>query len=226
MQVKTIPAGRSIEWFKQGWAIFSQDMKTWTLMALLFGVVAIVLNLVPFIGALALLIIMPALTGGMLYTAQEAAHGHAIRVDYLWTVLRDAKKRPQFLLLGAIFLAAFFLFALLSAGMISDAAMKDPYVGMRGIGVGSGVFMLFFGFLSFVLLNYSVALMLFENMTALNALQKAAAQGVTYIVPLLVFFILYGIAGAIASIPFGLGLLVLIPVTMGAIYVSYQELFA
>jgi uncharacterized membrane protein len=46
------------------------------------------------------------------------------------------------------------------------------------------------------------------------------------VVPLLVFFLIYAVLGFIASIPFGLGMLVLLPVVVAAIYVSCKELCA
>ena len=69
MQIKSIPASRAVEWYKQGWAIFSKDMITWVLMALVMGVGGFLLNILPILGQIIMLVLMPALLGGLLYAA-------------------------------------------------------------------------------------------------------------------------------------------------------------
>lgn len=48
------------------------------------------------IGSLAALLIFPGLIGGMLYSAQEVSSGKSIKLDYLWIVFKDPKKRNEF----------------------------------------------------------------------------------------------------------------------------------
>jgi uncharacterized membrane protein len=43
--------------------------------------------------------------------------------------------------------------------------------------------------------------------------------------PLLVFGLVYLVLAVVAAIPFGLGFLILFPVTICALYASYREVF-
>jgi uncharacterized membrane protein len=45
------------------------------------------------------------------------------------------------------------------------------------------------------------------------------------VVPFLVYGVLYIVAAIVASIPFGLGWIVLVPVLMLTVYVSYKDVF-
>ncbi len=225
MQTKPIAAGRALEWYKQGWGIFSRDMKTWVIMMLILAAIAIGLSIIPFLGQIALFLIMPAFTAGLLYTAQEAASGKPIRLDYLWIVLQDPQKRVHFLVLGGAMLVAILALGILSAAFIGDGVLEHAKVKPTGISLQGGVVMLLLSFVFFIVFNYTAALVLFRNLPVFEALKVCAAQAVTYILPLAVFFLLYVIGSMIAAIPFGLGLLVFLPITIGAVYVSYHELF-
>jgi hypothetical protein len=125
MQINTIPAGRALDWFKQGWAIFSRDMVTWVLMTLVMGVGAFILNFLPIIGQIVLCLIMPALLGGMLYAAQQASKGQPIKLEYLWMVLLDGQKRIPFIALGGILFGAVILVGVVSVAFIGDSLLRE-----------------------------------------------------------------------------------------------------
>lgn len=226
MQINTIPAGRALDWFKQGWAIFSKDMVTWVLMTLVMGVGAFILNFLPIIGQIVLCLIMPALLGGMLYAAQQADKGQPIKLEYLWMVLLDGQKRIPFIALGGILFGAVILVGVVSVAFIGDSLLRGANAGLLSFGLGGMLFMLIVGFSVFVLFNYTAALMMLRDMPLVDAFKACAGVASTQVVPLLVFFLLYAVLAFIASIPFGLGMLVLLPVTVAAVYTSYQELFA
>lgn len=225
MQTKNIPASRALDWFKQGWSLFSQDMKTWVLMALIMGVGGLVLSILPIIGQIIMLVLMPALIGGLLFAAKQASMGNPIKVEYLWVVLTDTQKRNQFIALGGILFALTVTVAIISVVFVGDSLLRGATSGLGGFGVGGMIFMLVVGFASFVLFNYTPALMLFRQMSLFDALKTCASTASTQVVPLLVLFLIYAALGLVAAIPFGLGLLVLIPVTAGAVYASFEEIF-
>lgn len=225
MPTKTIAASRPLEWYKQGWTIFSRDMKTWVIMTLIIAVIAIGLSIIPLLGQIALFLIMPAFTGGLLYAAQEAASGKPIQYDYLWIVLKDPQKRVHFLVLGGAMLVFILALGILSAAFVGEGVLEHARVKPTGISLQGGVLMLLLSFVFFVLFNYTACLVLFRHLAVLEALKACVAQAMPHILPLIVFFIIYVIGSMIAAIPFGLGLLVFLPVTVGAIYVSYHEIF-
>ncbi len=225
MQVGNVSAARGVEWFKRGWTIFAKDMKNWVLMALVLGVGAFVLEILPIIGQIAMCVLMPALLGGMLYAAKQASSGAPVKLEYLWMLLTDAQKRNQFLALGGIVFAAVVTVGIISAAFVGDSLLRGASSGFFGIGFGGLLFLFIMGFVFFVLFSYTPALMIFRNLSLFDALQACAKTASTQVVPLLVFFLIYSILAVIASLPFGLGWLVLLPIMAGAVYTSYTELF-
>jgi hypothetical protein len=226
MQVKTVSATRGVDWFKQGWTLFSKDMVNWVLMALVAGVGIFLLNFLPIIGQIVMCLLIPAVLGGFLYAAQQASNGAPVKLEYLWVVLQDAKKRNPFLVLGGILFAAVVTVGIISVAFVGDSLLMGAKSGLPGFGFGGMLFMLVVGFVFFVLFYYTPALMLFHDLSLFDALKACASMASTQVVPLLVFFLIYVVLGFIASIPFGLGMLVLFPVVIAAIYVSCMELCA
>ncbi|MGB3917613.1 hypothetical protein J9253_01085 [Thiothrix litoralis] len=225
MQIKRIPASRAVDWYKQGWALFSKDMKTWVLMALVMGMGGFVLNFLPILGQIVILVLLPALIAGLLYSAQQANAGKPLKLEYLWKVLLDARKRNEFLALGGILFALAALVGIISVVFVGDSLLRGATAGVGGIGLGGMLFLLIVGFASFVLFYFTTALMLFRELSLFDALKMCVSTAVTQVLPLLVLFLMYSVLSLVAVIPLGLGMLVLIPVTVGAVFVSYQEIF-
>lgn len=224
MQGNSLPASRGLQWYKQGWAIFSKEKGNWVLMTLLASVGFILLNVIPLIGSLAALLIFPGLIGGMLYSAQEVSAGKSIKLDYLWIVFKDPKKRSEFLKLGLVLIAGVFL-----AGIVVGIFMGDKVEGLNpnanlDVGFGTLAFLLIVGLLGFIVFSYASASILFRNLSVKEALKASLALGTQQLLPIATLYLLYTLFSILAAIPFGLGFLILWPVTMGAIYISYQEL--
>lgn len=226
MQPKTIPADRALAWYRQAWTVFMRDPKSWIIMAALLLLGGFVLGILPVIGMIVMLVLMPALVAGLLLAAREAVEGREVKLEYLWRVLLDEKQRIPFLLLGAIMFGAVITIAVVSAAFIGDSLLRGATTGLPGFGIGGMLFMLVVGFASFIVFNYTPALMLFRGMSLVDALKTCVSVASTQVVPLLIFFLIYAVAASLGSIPFGLGLLVVVPVTAIAVYLSHKEIFA
>ena len=130
MPIRTNDAGKGLEWFTGGWKLFVKSPGMWMVMTVVFALIAIVLSLIPFIGALALSLIGPALGAGMLSAAKTLDDGGEIDVSYLFQGLRDAERRGSLLVLGVMLLGVEILVGLvIGAGM-----MSGPMMGGMGDG--------------------------------------------------------------------------------------------
>jgi uncharacterized membrane protein len=58
-----------------------------------------------------------------------------------------------------------------------------------------------------------------------EALQLSWAASLKNLMAFLVFGLIYIVASIVASIPFGLGWILLLPVSMLAVFVSYRDVF-
>jgi len=65
----------------------------------------------------------------------------------------------------------------------------------------------------------------FRNMPPVDALKASITASLKNIMPFLVYGLIYIVAAIVASIPFGLGWVVLVPVLLLTAYVSYKDVF-
>ena len=85
--------------------------------------------------------------------------------------------------------------------------------------------MLLIGVVATMALWFAPALVVFRGTQPLDALRISFSTSLKNIVPFLLWGLIYIVASIVASIPFGLGWIVLLPVTMLTAYVSYRDVF-
>lgn len=72
---------------------------------------------------------------------------------------------------------------------------------------------------------FAPALVMFRNVAPLEAMKTSFFACLKNIVPFLVYGVILLVLSFIAMIPVGLGMLVLMPVMIGSVYISYAEIF-
>lgn len=227
--LKVVGAGDAIDWYKKGWKIFRADIANWVLMALIFGVIAIVLSFIPFIGAVAFYLIVPLLMGGMLYSAQKADQGQATDIMDIFAMFKDEQRRTPLVILGLLMLAVGFVMMVIMGGMMFasvDSMATGDLSGMPSIGMGGLLIAILVGILSAMLFMFATPLVMFQKMSAIDAVKNSFMACVKNFPAFIIFMIIYTLLAIVAAIPFGLGLLILLPVTVAAVYVAYKNIFA
>ncbi|TXH60982.1 MAG: hypothetical protein E6Q84_03690 [Thiothrix sp.] len=227
--LKVVGAGDSIQWYKGGWTIFRADIANWVLMALIFGVIAIVLSFIPFIGALVLNLIAPLFIGGMLYAAQKSDQGQATDIMDIFSMFKDEQRRTPLMILGLVMLGLSFVFMMIVGGAMFasvDLAANAEAVVMPSIGMGWLLIAILIGILSAMLFFFAIPLVMFQKMSAIEAIKTSFMACTKNFPAFIVFMLIYVLLAIIASIPFGLGFLVLLPVMVGALYIAYKHILA
>lgn len=236
MQARSVDFGKGLTWFGDGWTLFTRNPGMWILFMILLFVIALVLSLIPLLGQLLLALMLPGLIGGVLFAARELSEQRAMDVSHLFVAFKEGDTRNAMLVLGAVMLGANVLSVLISLvfigtgmGMAGMMQGDDHEVMAAGLGVGMLLALLLLSLLGLLLsmaLFYAIPLVMFAAAQPLDAMKSSFAACLANILPLLLFGIVYIVLALVAAIPFGLGLLVLLPVTFGAIYASYRDIFA
>ena len=239
MTMMRVDAGRGWGWIVEGWQWFAKAPGAWIVILLIYLGISVVLSIIPFVGGLAYMLLSPVLAGGMLYGAAALARGETLEIAHLFRGFQDQERMGPLVLLGAISLAGYVLMALvvmvfMGSGLILGAALDStgtfvPPEAMGGLFAGAGLIalliILVIGALITMALFYGVPLVMLAGQNAWPAVQDSVAACWINMWPLLVFGLIYLVLAVAAAIPFGLGFLILGPVTVGAIYASYREVF-
>lgn len=234
---RTVPAGNGAAWFGGGWEIFKEAPGTWILFAVILFVGSIVVGFIP-LGSLAVSLVSPVMLGGIMLGCAAIKQGEALELGHLFAGF-SAKAGPL-VLVGLLYLVGtiaimviVFVVALAGIGSSGITAMLsgDGFDSISSL--GGVLFSVLFAVLLFLLLLipllmafwFSVPLVVFhavEPLAAMRASFKACLHN-------FVAFLVYGLIGLVlaivACIPFMLGWLVLIPLTMTSMYAAYRDIF-
>lgn len=234
MEIQRVNAGNGWDWFVRGWGLFAKDPALWIILILIYAVIAIVLNAIPLLGGLSFMLISPALAGGLYFAAQTADNGGKLEIGQLFQAFQDKERTRPMLTLGAISLGFGILMGLvvmLSFGSLlgAGAMMHEEYAETAGTGLLVG------GFLGLIIVSlvmlaatmalfYAVPLVMLSHEEPIAAVKLSFSACLSNVLPLLVFGLVYLVLGVLATIPFGLGWIVLFPVSLCAAYSSYKDI--
>ncbi|CAG0944516.1 MAG: hypothetical protein EFKGCFLK_00442 [Rhodocyclaceae bacterium] len=228
---RSVEAGRGLEWLKQGWQLFTRNPGMWIAIAVILLVVVVVLSFVPVIGTLAVNFLMPVFVGGILLGCKSLSEGGSFGIDTLFAGFKQ--NTTKLILVGVFYLVGVVAITVLVFLIGGGAALTGGLLG-RGPGVGMAVGGFFVAMLVMLALLvplamavwFAPALVVFHDVAPLEAMKASFFACLKNIVPFLVYGIILFVLCMIAMIPFGLGMLIMLPVMMGSLYASYVEIFA
>jgi hypothetical protein len=226
-------AGRGLDWWKQAWTLFAASAGVWVAMALILMVISILLGLVPVLGALISSLLLPVFAGGWMLAARKADTEGKPGIGDLFSGFRE--NLTSLLVLGAVVLAASLVIAvaadLLGARPILQLLTgADRYEGsvMVTVLAASMLGLLVAVALSLMLsmaMWFAPALVVFRGVPPVRAMSASLTACLENVLPFLVHGVLFIVAAAVASIPFGLGWIILLPVVGLTVYASYRDVY-
>jgi uncharacterized membrane protein len=231
---RTVDAGRGTAWWSESWALFMKNPTMWIIFGVIFMVGTMILGLIPFLGALVVAVLSIVIAGGWMLAARKLESGGTIEVGDLFLGFKDRQLNPL-LVVGAlaagISLVIGLVMGVLGAGAVMGIAMggaahnpggmmASAALGMVGVLVG-----LVLAFVLAMAFWFAPPLVVFRGAAPVDALKASWAASLANISPFVVYGIIWIVAAVVASIPFGLGWIVLMPLTMLGLYCSYKDIF-
>lgn len=231
---RSVASGRGVEWWSEAWALFVKAAGMWIVLAIIMIIIFMILGFIPLIGGLAMAVLFPVFMASFVLAARKVEGGGALEPGDLFTPLQGDKVKPL-LILGALLLAfgvaVFIVAGLLGMGAIFGVAAggADRSIGTALTALGAGFFalmaMLAISVVASMALWFAPSLVIFRGTAPVDAMKISFAACMRNIVPFLLWGLLYIVAAVVASIPFGLGWIVLAPLVMISLYVSYRDVF-
>ena len=241
IEARAVDPGRGLAWWSEGWALFMRSALLWVALGVILIVGFALVGMVPLLGSLATALLTPVFFASWMVAARKVEGGGTLEVGDLFSCFQGERLTPL-IVLGALFAAATLL-ALLLAGMLGAGAMFGLFGSMSGTmsggmhqgaggmmaAMGAGfmallVFLLF-GLVATAALWFAPALVVFRNMPPIDAVKTSLRAVFKNVMPFLIYGVIQLVLAVVASIPFGLGWLVLLPVMLLTAYVSYRDVF-
>ncbi|MCI0399888.1 MAG: hypothetical protein L0Y67_07850 [Gammaproteobacteria bacterium] len=232
MQAKRVESSQGWAWITCGWRLFSANPGMWIALLIIYLAVEVILSFIPRVGGLIVTIISPALYGGMLFGARSLDRSGKLDIRQLFVGFTDPKMRGGLLSLGGLLLLA--LVITLVIGQVVSGGQLLPVLQQAQTGappqVVAAVLIALLVMLSIWLLVlmafiYAPPLVMFAGDKPIPALKSSFVASIRNFLPLFVFSVIYLVLAIVAAIPAGLGFLILLPVTFGALYCSYKSMY-
>jgi hypothetical protein len=233
-----LAAGDGASFWGEAWRIFCAAPLTWMLIVVAYLVISIVLTIIPVVGGLAHIVLTPVFVGGMMQGCQALARGERLEFAHLFAGFGQGRLAPL-AVLGMFGLAAAIVFGILlvagafvTIGMSGLGALID-YGNPRAITSAAGIGLLGLLLLALVCLTlvamafwFAPALVALDGIEPVAALKASFEGSLANLGPFLVYGLVYIGLAILASIPLGLGWLVLGPMMAGSCYASWRRIFS
>ena len=228
---RAVEAGQGWEWIASGFALFKKQPGTWILMGIVWLLCLIVFAVVPIIGGLANMLLWQVFMGGAMIGCRALDRGEELEIGHVFAGFKQ--NTSNLLVIGLLALVAWMI-VLIPALVILGAGGFMAAMHGGGLGAFAALGMTFVLVMLMVLaltipiymaLWFAPALVVFDNLTAVEAMKASFAACLKNIVPFLLYSVIMLLLAMVAAIPFGLGFLVLLPVMIASIYTAYRDIF-
>lgn len=233
-----IPSGRGRpishgwQWIVEGWHIFAAAPLMWIVTVILFTIISAVAAVIPIVGQIAGIVLTPVLIAGLMIGASEVSAGRPLSIGHLFAGFQQRVGSLVGLgllsTLFAIVAVVIVFFAFGSAAMqLMMKAQIDPLVLTRSLGLLLSIAVVAALLLLPLAMAYyfAPALIALGDQGPLAAMRMSIVACLRNALPLLIYSLVLMVLGVLASLPFALGWIVLLPVLIASLYASYRDIF-
>lgn len=236
-QGKFIPGGRAVAagqgwaWLTQGWDLFKRQPALWIGVFVAMFVFLLVVALIPLLGAIANALMWVVLQAGLLLGCRALAEGGRLEFGHLFAGFRE--RFGTLVAVGAISFGVS-----LVIGIVVAVVMGVGVSTLLGGGPGPDAtpealmtmllaMLIMFALLVplFMALWFAPALVVFHDRGPVEAMKESFSGCLKNVVPFLVYGLVGFVLAILASIPVGLGWLLLGPMLIGSIYAGYRDIY-
>jgi uncharacterized membrane protein len=235
---RSVPIGHGWSWIVDAWPLFKDRPWTWIGALLLCYLILIVLSLVPMLGGLVTTMLGPMLSAGLMIGAHAQAQGEGFEVGHLFAGITN--KAGPLTLVGVVYL----LFAIgiglvvvvigavmmASSGLALDPATMDPntldaWITMSPLLALPVLLALLLGIPLTMAMFFAPTLVALNDVPVLTAFKLSFIGCLRNLLPFLIFGLIALVLLLVGSLPFMLGLFLVVPILTIAIYTAYRDIF-
>ncbi len=235
IKIRSVAPGRGWQWIVAAFQLFRMNPLTWVVLNMALMLIGAGLSLLPVIGAYVLYLLTPLFLGGIMTAAKDLEAGREIEIPHLFRGFRQ--NAAHLVTVGGVYLVGQ---VVISGVMLTIGGPEFQEAMKSGIGAFDASALtpegarrllqaMLLGTVLFVPLAMAVwfapALVILDDQTGFRALWISLFACVRNAVPLLLYSIVSSVLLVFAVVPFGLGLILWIPVMLLTIYTSYRDVF-
>lgn len=235
MKIRSVAPGRGWQWISAAFQLFRRNPLIWLVFNMALMLIGVGLSVLPVIGAYVLYLLTPVFLGGIMVAAKDLEAGQDIEIAHLFRGFRH--NAAHLVTVGGVYLVGQ---VVISGVMLTVGGPEFQEAVKAGIGALDASAItpegarrvlqaILAGTLLFVPLAMAVwfapALVILDDQPGFQALWTSLVACLRNALPLLLYSVVSSVLLLVAVIPFGLGLILWIPVMLLTIYTSYRDVF-
>jgi hypothetical protein len=227
---RSVGAGQGWTWIADGFGLFKQAPGTWIALVIVLFVILLVLAFIPWLGAIATFLLMPLFVGGLILGCRALQGGGELELSHLFAGFKT--HTANLVVLGALAIGGWIIVMLPVVAIVGVGAIVGV---MRGdaagaIAMGSSFLLAWLVAMAlsipiYMALWFAPALVVLRGLAPVAALKESFLGCLKNIGPFLIYGIVMLVLSVFATLPFLLGWLVLGPVAIASVYVSYRDIY-
>ena len=231
LRVRDRRSSRGIAWLAGGWSLFKGRPIAWIAMGTGWMAITLGLLVVPLVGGVVANLLQPVFFASFALAAAKQAAGGPVEVGDLFAGFQRPLK--PLINLGAILLVAeigiFALLALLGLPGLETKEGQGPNLAEFARQLQGREWILVVGVALTAVVKgalwFAPALLAFHELTTAHALRWSVYAALSNLGAMLVYGVALTLAFAVGILPWGLGLLVVIPVMLASTWAGYADVF-
>ena len=235
---RTVSIERGFAWIGEAWRMFKDAPGSWVACFVIFIVIMIVLAVIPVLGSIAGAVISPVLIAGMMAGSRALERNDEMTVSHLFAGF-SAKAGPLLVLgliefgisLVVMLIAAAIIFLTVGAMFLGVLVGQTPDAGSTldprfWIGAATVILVVIALFIPVTMaVWFAPALVMLDGIEPWAALKSSFMACLRNMGAFLIYGIVWIVLGIVATIPLGLGWLILGPMTIASVYTAYRDIY-
>src|SRR5262245_10579809 len=230
---RAVAASQGWAWITGGFDMFKKQPGMWIALVVVLLVIMIVLsflNILFFLGSIALMLLTPVFVAGLMLGCQAQSRGSPLEMGHLFAGFKT--QTGNLIVLGALALGGTIIvlvpvILIVGVGAFFGAARGDAAgaAAMGGSFLIAWLLAMALSILLYMALWFAPALVALRGVAPMEAIKQSFSGCLKNIVPFLIYGIVMMLLSIVATIPLGLGWLVLGPVAIASVYVAYRDIY-
>jgi uncharacterized membrane protein len=227
---RTLDGGRGWAWISEAFSLFMQTPGLWIVMFIIYLVCSLLLGLIPLLGGIANMLLYPVFGAGFMVVCRELDRGEPVEVGHLFAGFKE--NTTDLMVVGALAIAAFVALVVPAVLIVGGAGVFAGIKGNPGAFAAMGITIVLVALVVaavsipiYMALWFAAPLVMFHGMKPVAALKASFFGCLKNFIAFLLYGIVLLVLAVVATIPFGLGWLVLAPVLIASIYTAYRDIY-
>lgn len=228
--IKQVSAGNAWAWIVSGFNLFKANPAMWIILLVIYLAIMIPISLLPVIGSVVSTLLAPVFAAGMMWGCQAMMRNQDLEINHLFEGFK--KNTAQLIAVGGIYMMSLLVVAVFVV-LALDKETIELLVQGKDLSPEQASEMMLpilvaLLFVMPIMMAYWYAPVLagLHNLSAVDAMKLSFMACLKNMLPFLLYGLIFMVLLIVAIIPFGLGLLVAVPVMMTSLYTSYADIFS